>query len=121
MNKSATPNGGKATAGAEADLLLTRHVRGTVAHLQAAQLKRADPGLDAALGPASVPHDPLTPIRQGLLGMLRDEGVGLGVERGRKHAPGPVARDPGQRVLPRSGLVKRGDRAIFMICWITSS
>lgn len=69
---------------------------------------RADPGLDAARRPLTVPHDPLTAIRQGILGMARDEGVGLGAQRRRKYAPRPVARVLGQRVLHGSGQVEAG-------------
>jgi hypothetical protein len=61
-----------------------------------------------------MPHDPLTAVRQRLLGMLRDEGVGFGPQRRRQHPPGAVARDLGQRIVHGSGLVKRGDRGIVV-------
>jgi hypothetical protein len=53
-----------------------------------------------------MPHDPLPAVRQRLLGMMRDEGVGLGSQRRGQHAPRPVARDLGQRVLYGSGQVE---------------
>jgi hypothetical protein len=62
-------------AGTAADLLLRRHALGPVPHLRAAHLERADPGLDAALGPIPMPHDPLAAIRQRLLGMMRDSSA----------------------------------------------
>jgi len=42
--------------------------------------------------------------RQCLLGILRDEGVGLGPQRHRRHAPRPLTRDFDQWVLHRSEL-----------------
>jgi hypothetical protein len=61
-----------------------------------------------------MPHDPLAAVRQGLFGMLRDEGIGLGPQRRRQHAARALTRDLGQRILHGSGLVKRGDRGIVV-------
>ena len=53
---------------AEADLPLGRHLRGAVAHLRAAHVERADPGLDAALRPVMSDnqvgrhHQPIWPV-----------------------------------------------------------
>lgn len=63
----------------EADPLLGRHIGGAVTHLRALDVKRSDPGLDAALRPVALPDNPLAAIRQDLLGVLCNEGVGLGL------------------------------------------
>jgi len=56
-----------------------------------------------------VSDNPLATIRQGLFGILRDEGVGLGPQRGSQHSARPVARDLGQRIIHRFRLTKGDD------------
>ncbi len=46
------------------------------------------------------------PIRQDILGVPCDEGVGLGTERGRQHPVCPVTSNFGQRVIYRFRLTK---------------
>ena len=48
--------------------------------------------LDAAVEPGPLPNDPVPTVRPGLLGMLRDEGVGFGQRRRSWHAPGFIAQ-----------------------------
>jgi hypothetical protein len=59
------------------------------------------------------PHNAMSPIRQGLLGMAPDEGVSFGPERGRQHPARHVARDLGQRVINRFRLTQSDDVCIF--------
>jgi len=61
-----------------------------------------------------MPDNPLTPVGQALLGILCDEARRLRLERGGQHLAGAVARDLGQRVEDRSGLVKWADRGIVL-------
>ncbi|SNT76541.1 ABC transporter transmembrane region [Paracoccus seriniphilus] len=65
------------------------------------------PGLDTAFRPVTMPHNPLTAVRQNLSGMLRNEGVSLGPQRSRQHPARPVTGDLGQRVINRFRLTQR--------------
>ena len=69
------------------------------AHLRALHIECADPGLEAGLLPETVSDITLAAVRHGLFGMLRDEGVSLGPQRGRQHPPCPVAGDLGQWII----------------------
>ena len=59
-------------------------------------------------------NNALTPIRQRLCGMLRNEGVGFGAERRRQHPARTVTGDFGQRVIHRCRLTQGDNVGIVL-------
>ena len=83
-----------------------------IPHLRTAHLERADPGLDAPLRAIPMPNNPLTAIRQDLLGMLRDEGVGFGPKCCGQHAARSIPGNLGQRIIHSFRLTQGDDVGI---------
>lgn len=87
--------------GREPKLLVGRHISGTITHLRTLDVERPDLGLDVALRFMPVLDNPPTPIRQGLFGMLCDEGLGFGPKCRGLHPARAITGDLGQRVINR--------------------
>lgn len=99
---------------AEPDPLLSRHIGGAVAHLLPLHRDRTNTGLDHPLRPRTVADDALAPVGQKLFAELRDEACRLRLQCRHQHLPRALTRNLGQRVDDGSGLVRRGDRGIFL-------
>lgn len=61
-----------------------------------------------------MPDNPLAPIRQELLGILIDKGVGFGSKRRGQHPVRPVPRNLGPRIVARFRLTQGNDLCIVL-------
>ena len=80
-----------------------------VAQLRSANLERADPGLEPALGRMSIADQAAPTLLVHEPGMRGEERLDLGLDRLRQHPPGPLAQHRQQRIVrdarswPRQG------------------